>query len=79
MSLEKEIKKISSTTAINDICKLFDKKKIKYEASQAEIVVHGKKKKEIKKLISSLKIDKIDVVLDIVETKKKLYIRQRIA
>lgn len=79
MSLEKEIKSISSSTAIKDICALFDKKKISYEASQAEIVVRGKKKKEIKKLISSLKIDKLDVVLDIVETKKKLYIRQRIA
>lgn len=75
--------KINSSSVYNsiikDIEKLLEKKKINFQASQSEIVAKKTTKKEIVDIISSL-IGKEDlpVVLEIVETKKSVYIRKRV-
>lgn len=75
--------KINSSSAYNniiqDIEKVLKKKKLKFQSSQSEIVVKNTTKKEIADIISSL-IERKDLpmVLEIVETKKSVYIRKRV-
>ena len=69
-----------SKTILDDVAKVLTKNSVKFSASQAEIVIKDRKKKEICGLISSLPIDActLKCLLDVVEAKKKLYIRKRI-
>ena len=75
--------KITSSTVYNsiieDIGKALKKKKLDFTSSQSEIVVNNTTKKEVLDIISSL-IDKDDLhmVLEVVETKKSVYIRKRV-
>ena len=75
--------KINSSSVYNsiikDIEKILKKKKLKFQSSQSEIVVNATTKQEIVDIISSL-IEKKDLpmVLEIVETKKSVYIRKRV-
>ena len=70
----------SYPTIIEDITKLLGKKKKKFQSSQSEIVVKDSTKKEIVDIISSL-IAKVDLslVLEVVETKKSVYIRKKVS
>lgn len=76
---QKKIAELSKTI-LDDVAKVLTKNSVKFSASQAEIVIKDRKKKEICGLISSLPIDTctLKCLLDVVEAKKKLYIRKRI-
>lgn len=76
---QKKIAELSKTI-LDDVAKVLTKNSVKFSASQAEIVIKDRKKKEICGLISSLPIDDctLKCLLDVVEAKKKLYIRKRI-
>ena len=77
-------KKINSakanTNIIDSICKALEEKKISYTKSQSEIVIKDHTKKRIMNIIDTL-IDKnnISLLLDVVETKKTVYIRKKIS
>lgn len=67
-------------TIIKDVCTLLEKKKIKFQSSQSEIMVKDKTKKDMVKLISSLiELNDLPKVLEIVEAKKTVYIRQKVS
>ena len=56
------------------------KKKKKFQSSQSEIVVKDSTKKEIVEIISSLIAkDDLSLVLEVVETKKSVYIRKKVS
>ena len=70
----------SYPTIIEDIVKLLGKKKKKFQSSQSEIVVKDTTKKEIVDIISSLIAkDGLSLVLEVVETKKSVYIRKKVS
>ena len=70
----------SYPTIIEDIVKLLGKKKKKFQSSQSEIVVKDSTKKEIVEIISSLIAkDDLSLVLEVVETKKSVYIRKKVS
>ena len=70
----------SYPTIIEDITKLLGKKKKKLQSSQSEIVVKDTTKKEIVDIISSLIAkDDLSLVLEVVETKKSVYIRKKVS
>lgn len=76
--------KINSSSSyqsiIADIVKLLEKKKMKFQSSQSEIVVKDTTKKEIVNIISSLIAkDDLSIVLEVVETKKSVYIRKKVS
>lgn len=76
---QKKLSKLSKTI-LDDIAGVLKKNSVKFNASQAEIVIENRTKKEICGLISSLPIDActLKCLVDVVEAKKKLYIRKRI-
>lgn len=63
---------------MSDISSLLKKKKITHTHSTNEIIVSSSTKKEITSIIDSL-IDNAsrDILLDIVEAKKSVYIRKK--
>ena len=70
----------SYSTIIEDITKLLGKKKKKFQSSQSEIVVKDSTKKEIVEIISSLIAkDDLSLGLEVVETKKSVYIRKKVS
>lgn len=70
----------SYANIIEDIGKLLEKKKKKFQSSQSEIVVKDTTKKEIVEIISSLIAkDDLTLVLEVVETKKSVYIRKKVS
>lgn len=80
MSLNEVLTNGTHKDIIQDIKKLLSNKNINFSASQSEIIIEGKTKKEVCALIDSLPIPKqqLPLLLDVVEAKKKVFIRTRI-
>ena len=64
-----------------DICAVLEKKKIDFQkSSQSEIMIKDQKKKEILSIIKPLVgEDNFSILLEVVETKKTVYIRKKIS
>ena len=81
----KVAEKIKSSDAdkdiMADICAALEKKKIDFQkSSQSEIMIKGQKKKEILSIIKPLVgEDNFSILLEVVETKKTVYIRKKIS
>lgn len=71
---------VSNDDIIEKIGKALEKKGFKSHASQSEIVVKDTTKKEVLDIINSL-IEKDDItrLLEVVETKKTVYVRKKIS
>lgn len=79
LSYEEKISSTAGSNIIKEISAILKEKKVDYSETHSQIIVKNlTKKKVIGYLKSIAKENDLALLVDIVETKKKVYIRKRI-